>query len=417
MSAQEITSADRNGLIYFSSVPFDSYAQRPHFMVSAFADHGFGKILWIDPYPTRLPNFADLRRIGSHPASLTHNNDMRIRVLRPSALPIEPLPLAGFINRVVAWKPVLARMTEFAHDTEHCVLAIGRPSRLAEWALAHIPHQRSFADILDNFPAFYRGVSRFAMNARMSAICRKVTDVYCSSAQLAQDLSRIRRDAVVVLNGYCTENLPPPSSPVSRKYIGYVGTIGEWFDWPLVRSIASALPTVPIRLIGPEFVARPPDLPANIECMGEQPHEQMAALVSEFAVGLIPFRINDLTAGVDPIKFYEYRSMGVPVWSTEFGEMRSRAAADGVSLICHESSWEHLWDAVNRSHCDFENVARFRADVCWSKRFEPILTRVRRPAEEAARSEFCGETSRTSLDLSAVRRSHSTQLVQFNGRK
>ena len=52
-------------LIYFSSVPFASYAQRPHFMVDAFAEGGFGSVLWVDPYPTRFPAWTDLVRIGS----------------------------------------------------------------------------------------------------------------------------------------------------------------------------------------------------------------------------------------------------------------------------------------------------------------------------------------------------------------
>ncbi|PRY09160.1 glycosyltransferase [Paraburkholderia sp. BL25I1N1] len=416
MNSRAPIGAQGSGLIYFSSVPFDSYAQRPHFMASAFADHGFDKVMWIDPYPTRLPTFADFSRLGTRPPAPSHANDSRILVLRPSALPIEPLPMAGLINRIVAWRPVLVQVIEFARGTEHCVLAIGRPSKLAEWALTHVPHQRSFADILDNFPAFYRGISRCAMRIRMRAICRKVTDVYCSSSQLALELSPIRRDAVVVLNGYRTDNLPLPSPSGKRKYIGYVGTIGEWFDWPLVRSLAAALPDVPIRLIGPEFVARPADLPANIECLGERPQDEIAALVGEFAVGLIPFRINDLTAGVDPIKFYEYRCMGVPVWSTRFGEMRTRTAADGVHHIAHDSIWQHLWDAANRSDHGFPGLAEFRANVSWSKRFEPILARARMAsAERDAAQPFVHGGFPVTRDSHSTQTSHLTR--QHNGRE
>lgn len=152
------------------------------------------------------------------------------------------------------------------------------------------------------------------MMARLRAVCESVTDVYCSASQIAADVSEVRSDALVVLNGYSTDYLPEPSRIEQRRYIGYVGSIAEWFDWPLVCSLALALPDVTVRLIGPEFVARPTEMPANIEFLGERPQDEIADFVRQFAVGLIPFRINDLTSGVDPIKYYEYRSMGVPVW-------------------------------------------------------------------------------------------------------
>lgn len=365
----------RRRLIYFSSVPYASYAQRPHFMVKAFADNGFDEILWIDPYPTRLPTFADLKRLRKSNAEVAHPVDPRVHVVRPPALPIEPLPMSGGVNRFVKWGKVRNQLKAFARGADHCVLGVGRPSKLADWALRHVPHDRSFADVLDNFPAFYRGVSRLSMHMRLRALLRKADDVYCSSSALALDVRRKRPDAVTILNGYPTAGLPEPSDAGQRRYIGYVGTIADWFDWPLVQALAEALPDVPIRLIGPEFIARPANLPANIELFGEMPRERVASMVQEFAVGLIPFRINALTAGVDPIKFYEYRSLGVPVWSTAFGEMHHRDHAHGVTHIAPGSNWSTLWDSARAGVAKAEDIASFRLEVDWSRRFDPVLAR------------------------------------------
>jgi hypothetical protein len=364
-------------LVYFSSVPYASYAQRPHFMVDAFVNGGFDSVLWIDPYPTRLPAIADLRRGRSRSTPAGRADDARIKVLRPRALPIEPLPGSGIVNHVVAWRTLCAQMLEFANETQHCVLAIGRPSKLAQWALTHIPHARSFADILDDFPAFYRGLSKISMRARLRAVCQCVTDVYCSSSKLAEDLRKLRHDVLIVLNGYSTQQLSEPSNVQARRYVGYVGTIAEWFDWPLVCSLALALPDVTIRLVGPEFVSRPASLPANIEFLGELPNSRIANIVNEFAVGLIPFRITELTAGVDPIKFYEYRSMGVPVWSTSFGEMQSRGHEDGVTHISQKSNWRILWEQARAIPASQEEITSFRAQVDWGRRLDPVITRSR----------------------------------------
>ncbi|WP_423372628.1 glycosyltransferase [Burkholderia sp. LMG 32019] len=369
-------------LIYFSSVPYASYAQRPHFMVAAFADSGFDSVLWIDPYPTRFPSLGDLKRIASrgngNTGAATGPRHERITVLTPAALPIEPLPLSGLINGVVAWRSIRAQLSEYARDARHCVLAIGRPSKLAEWALGHVQHDSSFVDVLDNFPEFYHGLSKISMTARLRAVCRRATNVYCSSSQLAAEIGAIRGDARLVLNGYSTDHLPAPSRADARRYIGYVGSIAEWFDWPLVRSLAMSLPDVTVRLVGPEFVERPADLPSNIEFLGVRPQAEIAGLVREFAVGLIPFKVNDLTEAVDPIKFYEYRSMGVPIWSTEFGEMRLRGDGDGVVHVTQAADWRNLWAIVQASAVpDSETIKLFRGAVAWTKRFEAVVARSR----------------------------------------
>ncbi|CAG9186940.1 MULTISPECIES: glycosyltransferase family protein [Cupriavidus] len=377
VSAGTMSGAGKR-LVYFSSVPYHSYAQRPHFMVTAFANAGYSAVLWIDPYPTRLPKLSDLKRLRNAKSVVAHS-DERIELHRPAALPVEPLPLGSLLNQMLCWRPVRQRLREFAAGG-HCVIGIGRPSALALWALKNLPHERSFADVLDNFPAFYRGVSRLSMKRRLKDVCRTVTDVFCSSNQLALDIQAVRHDAITVLNGYPTDHLPQPSIMATRKYVGYLGTIGEWFDWPLVCEIARALPEIPVRLVGPEFVPRPADLPPNIEFLGERPFNEMADFVRDFAVGLIPFKRNELTDSVDPIKFYEYRSLGVPVWSTDFGEMRLRDANDGVNKIQRGQDWRALWDEARVTVVEPHAIASFKEAVSWAKRFEPVLERAAWPS-------------------------------------
>jgi len=358
-------------LVYFSSIPFDSYHQRPHFLAEEFLRRGFDSVVWVDPYPTRLPALSDFT--GPRPPAGAHVPCERIHVVRPRALPIEPLPLSGKINGWLFWHDTLRTLEDYLHYSSHCVIGIGRPSRLAQLALSRLSHQSSFIDVLDNFPAFYRGLSSRSMSKRLRETLTDVTYAYCSSTHLAKEIGRQRPDARVVLNGYSTEQLPQPSSSTERRYIGYVGTIGRWFDWPLVISIANALPEQTVRLIGPEFIPRPANLPKNIELLGERPHKEIAAFVREFRVGLIPFLVDELTEGVDPIKFYEYRSLGVPVWSTVFGEMRARGRNDGVHHISAHSDWSSLWPETLLASVNDEQITAFRSEISWSRRLAGIV--------------------------------------------
>ena len=55
--------------------------------------------------------------------------------------------------------------------------------------------------------------------------------------------------------------------------------------------------------------------------------------MAQFDVGLIPFLKNRLTDSVDPIKYHEYRALGLPVVSTSFGEMPMYAEKDSGLLL------------------------------------------------------------------------------------
>lgn len=393
----KVIQRSRRSLIYFSSVPFDSYAQRPHFMVEAFSQSGFDAILWVDPYPTRLPKFSDIQRFWQKKSPVINDSVAHIELLKPSAVPIEPLPMSSVINHAFLWRHTRERLQRFAAAAEHCVIGVGRPSQLAEWALERLPHTHSFIDVLDNFPEFYSGVSRLAMQRRMTAICARVDDVYCSSTALKKYIQPLRPDALTVLNGYFSSEIPEPSPYSKRKYIGYVGSIAKWFDWPLVISIAKALPNNTIRLIGPEFIPRPSGLPRNIEFIGEVPHTQVAEFIQEFIVGLIPFRIDKLTAAVDPIKYYEYRCFGIPVWSTNFGEMQYREDSNSVMHIDSNTDWNALLNTTLSSPAPVTDLENFKNEISWNNRFKPVIERSLRPSNRLNNSTSALEPDRDSL--------------------
>ena len=91
--------------------------------------------------------------------------------------------------------------------------------------------------------------------------------------------------------------------------------------------------------------------------------------------GLIPFRIDPLTDCVDPVKYYEYRAMGLPVLSTRFGEMRLRGLQDRVAFLDELDRLDLR--ALARQAADPAEVGAFRAANTWARRFEPLSGWVR----------------------------------------
>jgi glycosyltransferase involved in cell wall biosynthesis len=103
----------------------------------------------------------------------------------------------------------------------------------------------------------------------------------------------------------------------------YTGALAHWFDTDAVRAAARATPGCRISLIGNPETRQARDLASepNIHLVGEVPYDRLPTLVGQARVGLIPFKINALTLATNPIKLYEYFSLGMPVVSTRLPEV------------------------------------------------------------------------------------------------
>jgi hypothetical protein len=155
-----------------------------------------------------------------------------------------------------------------------------------------------------------------------------------------------------------------------RQILGYVGTIGHWFDWRLVFFLAESNPSMTIRLIGPLHTKPPVPVPANIGLLPACDHESAIRAMQEFSLGLIPFKRIDLTASVDPIKYYEYRALGLPILSTRFGEMALRDGQAGVFIVDEYSDLANQMNMALAYECEMDDMRKFREDNCWEARFD-----------------------------------------------
>ncbi len=357
-------------LIYLSPVPWASFAQRPHAFVGWFHARSGAEVLWIDPYPTRLPALADLARLRARAAPSPPPTAVPpwLRVLRPRALPIEPLAGSGCVNRVL-WGSLLAQAEAFARD-EQTLLVFGKPALLALQLRHRLGHCAALYDAMDDFPAFYRGLSCRAMRRREQLLAQRVDAVWASSSALARRWSGVRSDVQLVPNGLDAALVPPPRPRPGRgaRIFGYVGTMASWFDWSVVGALARARPLDRVRLVGPLYTPPPAGLPHNVELRPACGHAQALQAMNAFDVGLIPFKRNALTAGVDPIKFYEYRALGLPVVSTVFGEMALRGDADAVFLF--DGAAGIVQAAAQAVACAEPPDPGFARRHAWSARFD-----------------------------------------------
>jgi glycosyltransferase involved in cell wall biosynthesis len=59
----------------------------------------------------------------------------------------------------------------------------------------------------------------------------------------------------------------------------------------------------------------------NVHFMGLKQHSELAHIVSDFDVGLIPFKNNAIAQVVNPLKLYEYCAAGIPIVAMRTDEL------------------------------------------------------------------------------------------------
>lgn len=358
-------------LVYLSPVPWASFAQRPQKFVRWFHEKTGGEVLWLDPYPSRFPCLEDFKKIGVSDKTETEECEPWLTVLKPKALPIEPLPASGLINGGLFWSKLLREVKSFAQD-QQVLLVIGKPTVLALKILKLLKNHTSVYDAMDDFPTFYSGISKAAMTRRELQLGGNTSIVLASSSKLRDKWKKQSSNVKFVPNGLDIVLLPSPKTEYSNetpKTFGYLGTVGAWFDWKWIIQLAESRPADNVHIVGPVFNPCSHDLPNNLKLFPPCSHKDALTRMLSFDVALIPFLKNELTSSVDPIKYYEYRALGLSVISTSFGEMAYRNEQDGVYLCDNATEIKLAIEQALAYRTSPELINRFKSANSWEARF------------------------------------------------
>jgi glycosyltransferase involved in cell wall biosynthesis len=109
----------------------------------------------------------------------------------------------------------------------------------------------------------------------------------------------------------------------TKPKIGYIGALAPWLDFEALADLARRRPEWEIVLVGPILLGvedQVMDVTAlpNVFHLPAVSYDRLPGILGQFAVGLIPFKYNELTRGVNPNKMYEYLACGLPVVATRF---------------------------------------------------------------------------------------------------
>lgn len=161
--------------------------------------------------------------------------------------------------------------------------------------------------------------------------CAELQAAAPSAAGRIRHLPHGAASSVIAPRPWCRPAPPPPDlARLPGPRLGYVGTLEDRVDWPLLDQLAGAFPAASLVLVGRRgrgrawpaearrCLARP-----NVHAIGWRPQRDLAALVAAFDVCLIPYRTDHPFNRVCcPTKIMDYMGSGRPIVSTDLPECR-----------------------------------------------------------------------------------------------
>jgi glycosyltransferase involved in cell wall biosynthesis len=235
-------------------------------------------------------------------------------------------------------------------------------------------------DIMDDWEAFSSvGQALWYDRQLECSLVLESDHVTAVSPPLAKKFSGLRRDIVVVGNGYSPAMVGEASMGIAIRTgkpdvaVGYFGHLSDaWFDWELLFRAASRLARIRFEIIGygePPWAREKIFEVANVWLIGKVQPLELQKFAGRWYAALIPFRPGSLAEAVDPIKIYEYLFFGLPVVATGIRHIERyphTRFADGEDEFV-AAIREALQVAV-----DGGELESFLAETTWTRRFGQI---------------------------------------------
>ena len=160
-----------------------------------------------------------------------------------------------------------------------------------------------------------------------------------------------------------------------RPVVGFVGALFRWVDWGLIASVANANPDYRFVLVGPHDGS--PGMESvngldNVHVFDKQPYDLVPSIIATFSVAWVPFRLGRIASSANPLKIYEYLSVGKSVVTTPVADVELFGEHVSVGETPDEIS-AHVRARVEQGIQGKEERIVFAKANSWEQRAEAYL--------------------------------------------
>jgi glycosyltransferase involved in cell wall biosynthesis len=316
----------------------------------------------------------------------------------------------SFRRRLAQARKLLSRS-----GCQKTILYLWRPE--FAMALDCIPFDQSCYHIDDEYTFSVVDVPVPEREARLIA---RVDQVFIHSPALLEKKGKINPHTSFAPNGvdFRSYALPVPEpadiAGIARPRIGYSGHIKKQLDWPLLLDLTARHPDWSFVFVGAPN--RHPEIAAHIEQLSRRPNvrflgsktvQELAAYPQHFDVCVMPYRRDDYTKYIYPLKLHEYLASGRPVVGTPIESLEpfrdvvrlaentgqwSAAIAESLCSPANTDEQREARQTLARQH-DWEILVRRIADTMASRLGPEYSIRIAR--EPACEVDFSPDASRT----------------------
>lgn len=127
---------------------------------------------------------------------------------------------------------------------------------------------------------------------------------------------------------------------IKKPIIGYFGNIERRIDYKLLKEVITNNRDKSFVFAGPIIGVDVPEWfynQPNLHSIGALPYHEMPALIKGFDVAVIPFKKDEVSRTIFPLKLFEYLGAGKPVVSVDFNPDLKEFTADAVSF-CNDAT-------------------------------------------------------------------------------
>ncbi len=358
-----------------------------HHVMRILSQHNH--IVWVNHHGSRRPRLSSadagaiasrLRQVIEGPRHVTD----AITVVTPLVIPLPGNATAAALNRRLLTRQIRSVL----RDLPRRPVQIWSFAPDVDYLCGQFGEECVVYYCVDEFSAF-SGYDRDAILAAERRLAGRADLVITTSQALHDSKRSLNRHVEQVTHGVDYDHfagalsddvkVPDDLAGLPRPILGFWGLIHDWVDLELLATLAHARPAWSIVLIGAAAVdlSTLSALP-NVHCLGRRAYGDLPAYARGFDVGLIPFRLNDLTRAVNPIKLREYLAAGLPVVSTALSEVRRYA--DWVHVAEDAEQFVAACDTAVRQADPHRAAARRAAmrSETWQSKVEEIARHLSR---------------------------------------
>jgi glycosyltransferase involved in cell wall biosynthesis len=211
-------------------------------------------------------------------------------------------------------------------------------------------------------------------------VVKSVDLVICTSKELRNNKLKLNKNSYFIPNAANishSQKALNPDLPVAdilsgipKPIIGYFGNIERRIDYNLLTELLAQNREKSFVFTGPvdvDYVEMPVFKEPNAYVTGAVPYEQMPSVLKGFDVAIIPFKKDEVSNSIFPLKLFEYLGSGRPAVSSNFNSDLEEFT-DGTVEFCKTS--EEFTIAINNALNDTRALQQKRLEVAAENTWE-----------------------------------------------